>query len=194
MKKQLYRIYYKMFHYKEVLRVKLMHFHIAALYTQQATVGKNVYFGKFCSVKIEFDKAKLIINNNVVLKQNCSINIGENGRIEIGENVFFNSGCSINSLKNIQIDKNSILGENVKFYDHNHQYKNIDKDIKEQGYTVAPIIVEKNCWIGSNVIILKGVRIGQHSVIGANCIINSDVPQYSLVIVDNKSQKIKSII
>ena len=174
----LYKVYFKLFHYKEIFRVKCTHFHIAALYNKQSCIHSSVYFDKSFSIKIEYNQAILRINENVLFKQNCSVNIFENGKLTIEENVFFNAGCSIVSLNNIHIGRNTIIGENVKMYDHNHAYKDLDKLIREQGFTTAPIYIEEDCWIGSNVVILKGVRIGRHSVIGANCIINKDIPAY----------------
>ena len=46
---------------------------------------------------------------------------------------------------------------------------------------MAPIMVGKDCWIGSNVTILKGVRIGDNTVIGAGCLIRQDIPANSIV-------------
>ena len=62
-------------------------------------------------------------------------------------------------------------------YDHNHCYKDANLPIKYQGYTEAPIIIGKHCWIASNVVILKGVTIGDNCVIGAGCVVYKDVPE-----------------
>lgn len=67
-------------------------------------------------------------------------------------------------------------------YDHNHCYKNANTPIKDQGYTSAPIKVGKHCWIASNVVILKGVTIGDNCCIGAGCIVYKDVPEGTTMI------------
>lgn len=85
-------------------------------------------------------------------------------------------------MNNISIGTGTIFGENVKVYDHNHIYENIDMPIKLQGYSTAPIHIGKHCWIGSNVTILKGVTIGDNSVIGAGCVIYKDVPANYVVV------------
>lgn len=110
------------------------------------------------------------------------IRIGENGSVYIGKNCFFNRYCSITSRKKIVIGDNCIFGENIKIYDHNHEYKNKDKLICEQGLVDEDVIIEDNCWIGSNVTILKGVRIGSGSVIGAGAVIYKDIPKDTLII------------
>ena len=104
------------------------------------------------------------------------------GGVKISDNVFFNNYCSVCALNEITIGEGTIFGENVKIYDHNHIYSNPDVLIKKQGYTSAPIHIGKHCWIGSNVTILKGVTIGDNSVIGAGCVIYKNVPANSIVV------------
>ena len=108
--------------------------------------------------------------------------IDKTGKVIIGNNVFFNNYCSINANEQITIGDGTQFGENVKVYDHNHCYKDVDVPIKEQGFTTAPISIGKHCWIGSNVVILKGVTIGDNCVIGAGCIIYKDVPANTVVV------------
>ncbi len=102
--------------------------------------------------------------------------------VKIGNNVFFNNYCSVCAQNEICIGDGTIFGENVKIYDHNHIYQNPTIAIKHQGYTSAPIHIGKHCWIGSNVTILKGVKIGDNCVIGVGCVIYKDVPANSVVV------------
>ena len=97
-----------------------------------------------------------------------------------------NNYCSINCLENIEIGENTLFGEGVKIYDHNHQYSS--EKIEHQKFTTAPVKIGKNCWLGSNVIILKGVTIGDNVILGAGCVIYKDIPANSIVI--NKQEQI----
>jgi len=111
------------------------------------------------------------------------------GKIVIGENCFFNNYCSLASTNSITIGNGTLFGENVKVYDHNHIYADIDVPIKDQGYKHAPIVIGNHCWIASNVVILKGVTIGDNAVIGAGCIIHESVPANTVVIHKQQLEK-----
>ena len=103
------------------------------------------------------------------------------GRIEIGDNVFFNNGCGLHARTLISIGSETIFGENVHVYDHNHRFADPTVAIKDQGYTEAPVRIGRHCWIGSNVTILKGATIGDNTVIGAGCVISGSIPANSVV-------------
>lgn len=71
-------------------------------------------------------------------------------------------------------------------YDHNHRFADAVVKIKEQGFTTAPVNIGNRCWIGSNVVILKGACIGNNCVIGAGCIIAQEIPDNSIVTMDRQ--------
>jgi len=82
----------------------------------------------------------------------------------------------------ITIGNGTIFSEDVKIYSHNHKYKDTSRPIKEQGYTCVPVVIGKHCWIGSNVVILKGVTIGDNCVVGAGCVLYKDVMANSTLV------------
>lgn len=66
-----------------------------------------------------------------------------------------------------------IIGQNVLMYDHDHEY--ISNLFKEK-FICSPITIKDNVWIGASVIILRGVTIGENSVIAAGSIVTKDIP------------------
>lgn len=73
-----------------------------------------------------------------------------------------------------------MFGESVKVYDHNHRFADA-KPIKEQGFSNGEVHIGNHCWIGSNIVILKGVNIHDNCVIGAGCVVSGDIPEGSIV-------------
>ncbi len=122
--------------------------------------GKQIHFGK----KTHF-------------RRHFYLYIDKGGRVNIGDGCFFNNNVSINCLDSITIGKRCLFGENIKLYDQNHRFRDFSKPIAEQGFTTKPITIGDDCWICSNVTILQGVTIGDHSVIGAGCLILLDLQQ-----------------
>lgn len=127
-----------------------------------------------------------MVQKDLYVQKDFLVTIEEKGKIKIGQRVFFNNGCSLNSLCGISIEDDCIFGENVKIYDHNHIYTSGNVPINEQGFTMDQVVVGRNTWVASNVTILKGIHIGARCVIGANCVVYKDVPDDTLVTSENK--------
>jgi acetyltransferase-like isoleucine patch superfamily enzyme len=128
------------------------------------------------------ESSKIHISDGVSCRKYCNFLIWDNAELIIHENVFFNNGCSINALEKIEIGENTLFGEGVKLYDHNHTiFKGTKIDISKDTFNTGSIIIGKNCWIASNVVVLKGVTIGDNVVIGAGCVIHKSIPSNSIV-------------
>ena len=132
---------------------------------------------------LEYDLlfGKKFIHKKFSFRFGFYILIEKGGTLEIGNGCFFNNGCSITSMKKVTIGENSLFGENVKIYDHNYHINQGGVAIKNSGHSLGEVKIGNNCWIGSNVVILKGADIGDNSVIGAGCIIDSKIKANSLV-------------
>ena len=79
------------------------------------------------------------------------------------------SGVSIVSNHSVNIGNNVLIGANCQIGDrdgHSNRYKSSSK----------PITIEDDVWLGMNVTVLKGVTIGEHSIIGANSVVTKDIP------------------
>ena len=154
-------------------------------------LNKVIYKFKFGN-SIRFDGIPCFIIHMHIYVRNGNIKIGKDfnikqgvylaaidgGFISIGKKVSLNRNCILVSHKNITIGDNVAVGPNVVFYDHDHNFG--ENGIKE-GYKTGSIVIEKNCWIGANVTILRETYIGEGSVIGAGCIVQGRIPPYSLV-------------
>ncbi len=123
------------------------------------------------------------IGNAAVFRNYVHILVEKNAILEIGDHFFMNNFCSINCLHSISIGNNTLFGENVKLYDHNHAYQT-EPEFKlfHSDFTKAPITIGSNCWLGSNVTVLKGVTIGDNCIIGAGCVVYKDIPSNTTVV------------
>ena len=95
----------------------------------------------------------------------------------------------IASACHVKIGDNVVFGPNVFVADYNHEYRDVTKPIMNQGMfsvwgdeSKPCLLVDDDCWIGTNVVIIGNVRIGKHCVVGANSVVNSDIPDYSIAV------------
>lgn len=72
------------------------------------------------------------------------------------------------------------LAQNVTVSGLNHNYREADRRIDEQGVSTATVIIEDDVWVGANAVILAGVTVGKHAVVGAGSVVNMDIPPYSV--------------
>jgi maltose O-acetyltransferase len=93
-------------------------------------------------------------------------------RIVIGDHTFINYGSSISARELVSIGKHCLLGHYTLILD-NHEHGIEERNVLPPS---APVIIEDGVWIGSRVVILPGVRIGHHSVIGAGSVVTDDIP------------------
>lgn len=121
---------------------------------------------------------------NVYISKKCNFQ----GNIEIGDNVVIGSGAYfVSTIAKLKIYDNVVFAPNVTIYTGDHQIDILGKhiiEIKDKDKTSKnldkDVIIESGCWIGTRVILLKGVRIGRGSVIGAGAIVTKDIPPYSI--------------
>ena len=86
-------------------------------------------------------------------------------------------GCS----GKIVIGNNVMLAPRVSIYAENHVFDHPELLIRDQGVEKKEVIIEDDCWIAANSIILAGVTIGQGSVVAAGSVVTENVPAYSVV-------------
>lgn len=126
----------------------------------------------------------------LILKMFCkeihSTYIGENvtiwfpWNISIGRNVSINNGCCLDGTGGITIKDNTRIAGNVGMHTADHCFEQMEEPIRNQGYVVAPIIVEEDVWIGYGTNITKAVTIGKGAVIGCGSVITKNVSSYSV--------------
>lgn len=124
------------------------------------------------------EKAILSIHNSVSLYQGASIYVGQNAHLSLKGNSFLNTNSQINCFRYIEIGEGTIISDNVQISDSDsHRIFSFG----HESNSTEPVIIGNNCWICKNAIILKGIRIGDGSVIAAGAVVTKDVPARTLV-------------
>ena len=136
---------------------------LSALGTEGITIGNNSGIGAFGSI---------IVSTSFQ-------NIGS--YIRIGSNVGIGEFASLGGAGGLEIGDDCIIGQYFSCHPENHNYSNLEQPIRLQGVERKGISVGSNCWIGSKVTILDGVRIGEGCVIGAGTVVTKSFPPNSII-------------
>lgn len=138
-------------------------------------------------------------NSNTALTYRCTLACGLNGQIEIGDNTMMN-GVSVTAYKKVVIGKNCQIASGTFISDTD--FHPVDPKIRERevmGYKIdyntvnkSEINIGNNVWIGWGVIILKGVTIGDNSIIAAGAVVVKDIPE-NVMAAGNPAKVIKNI-
>lgn len=167
-------------------------------YFMYLTLHPKISFGKGLVLKGKpifesIDGGKVEIGDNVTLYStprnyfahlSSSVRMfteGPNALIKIGNNTRIN-GATIHAKGLITIGANCLVAANTSIVDSNG-HKNCCHSPHERinsKDSSKDIIIEDNVWIGLNCLILKGVKIGEGSIIAAGSIVNSDIPPKSI--------------
>ena len=120
------------------------------------SIGLNVYIGK-----------------NVTLKNLKNISIGNN--------VSIHNNCYIDGYGGIYIGNDVSIAHNSSIMSSTHRWSNNELAIKYNPVEKMPIFIGNDVWIGMGVRILNGIKIEDRSIIGANSVVNKDVPSNTVV-------------
>jgi len=118
----------------------------------------------------------------------CTLRQG--AKITIGNGSGF-SGTVISAAKSIEIGSNVLCGANVTITDTD--WHHLDRTLEGiEPVPSAPVVIGSNVWLGMNVIVLKGVSIGSNSVIAANSLVSTDIPE-NVIAVGQPAKVVKRI-
>ncbi len=104
------------------------------------------------------------------------------GKITVGSHVDLGINTVIYSSTDVKIKDNALIAANCYIIDSNHGIAK-DKLILEQtSISKGPVIIEEDAWLGAGVKVLSGVHIGRGVVIGAQALVNTDIPEYAIAV------------
>lgn len=129
--------------------------------------------------RLIISKGKLSFMGKFNSRKGIKINV-VGGKVIIKDKVFFNHNVSINCHNYIEIGENTMFGENVLIYDHDHI--RVNNILSSNEYISKPIIIGDNVWIGASTIILKGVNIGNNVTVASGSVITKDIPSNTTII------------
>lgn len=146
-------------------------------------IGKHLPTS-FSRVQIGQKRFRAFCTGLFISKAGKNINIEKGAMFSRFLSIGDNSGVGINAkiYGEVEIGNNVMMGPDCVIYTRNHKYLCVDAPMNEQGFSESrKVVIGDDVWICGQVIILPGVTIGDHSIVGAGSVVTKDVPAWAVV-------------
>lgn len=130
------------------------------------------------------------VGNNVKVKKNSRIECfssfcgtNYNPKIVFEDGVIIGFNCTFFGTHTLRIGHDTILAGGCMVTTENHGIDPVSNiPYHAQPLSSAPVDIGNGCWLGQNVCVLPGVKIGCKCIIGSNAVVNKDIPDYSIAV------------
>jgi acetyltransferase-like isoleucine patch superfamily enzyme len=103
------------------------------------------------------------------------------GEVVIGDKTVLGQECTISAYQRVRIGEQCVIADRAMFIDFDHGMVEVERPIRRQGIYKRDVVVGSNVWIGYGACILRGVTVGDNSVIGTYSVVTRDVPANAVV-------------
>jgi acetyltransferase-like isoleucine patch superfamily enzyme len=128
-----------------------------------------------------FREGRLEVGPQTVFEPGVWLTAPGSARIRIGAGSFLNLGVMVASMELVEIGDHCMFANGCFITDANHRFDDRDRPVPWQGFTTkGPTRLGDNVWCGAGVVVTSGVTIGERCVIGANSVVTTDLPPFSI--------------
>jgi acetyltransferase-like isoleucine patch superfamily enzyme len=137
-----------------------------------------------------FNEQFISIGDNTLIGPGVALSAGmvpgqeciTNPVVTIGDRCLIGKGSGIVGHFSITIGNDVWTGHHVYITDQNHGYEDVTRPISEQSQPERAVSIGNGSWLGHGSIVLPGVTIGEHVVVGANSVVTKDIPSFSVAV------------
>jgi acetyltransferase-like isoleucine patch superfamily enzyme len=135
--------------------------------TEWVSVGRGVFIGQGCWLRADPECGEA----------------REGAALVIGDGVSLAGNVVLSAVSSLVIEPEVLMARGVYVADHGHAFDRAGVPVQHQGTTnVRPVRIERGAWLAQNVVVMPGVTIGAGAVIGANSVVNRDVPPRTVAV------------
>jgi acetyltransferase-like isoleucine patch superfamily enzyme len=131
-------------------------------------------------VKFEISKGAVVrLGRWCWIGRGCKIRAHE-GEVEIGAKTALGQECTISAFQHVSIGRECVIADRVMFIDFDHGTSEVERPIRRQGIYKRDVRVGNNVWLGYGACVLRGVTVGDNSVLGTYGVATKDIPPNSV--------------
>jgi acetyltransferase-like isoleucine patch superfamily enzyme len=124
--------------------------------------------------------ATLRIGRWAWIGQGTKIRVHE-GEVSIGAKSVLGQECTISAYQHISIGRECVVADRVMLIDFDHGVVDVERPVRLQGIYKRSVYVGHNVWMGYGACVLRGVHIGDNSLVGTSAVVTRDVPENAVV-------------
>lgn len=144
-----------------------------------ARVGKRLSVGR--GVRVSTTRgARWEIGDRVTLGTGVILSVGKRADIIIGNDVRIMHYTLIGVESSMSIEDRAQIGEQCSIRDHDHDTSAFS--MQAAPVICSPVSIGEDSWIGRGVAVLKGSKVGNGAIVGANAVVRGDIPQNAIAV------------
>jgi acetyltransferase-like isoleucine patch superfamily enzyme len=124
--------------------------------------------------------ATLRIGRWAWIGHSCKIRVHE-GEVSIGAKTVIGQECTISAYQRVSIGRECIIADRVMLIDFDHGVTEVERPVRLQGIYKRDVHVGNNVWIGYGACILRGVSLGDNSIVGTSAVVTRSFPENAVI-------------
>ena len=141
-------------------------------------IGDDVFIPRTVEVRGN-DEGRIVVGNCVSIDSGARLQVAHEATLAIGDRVGIGPYNFLNALDDLTIGSDTMFGPLMSVNCGDHGTERCSP-MREQLGTYAPVCIGSDCWLGSMVVVTKGVTIGDGAIIGAGSVVTCDVPEFTI--------------
>jgi acetyltransferase-like isoleucine patch superfamily enzyme len=124
----------------------------------------------------------IVLGDEVIVSRHCVIQ-SKNGPVAIGDRTDIGCHCILSSVSGVVIGRSGLIAGHCYIGGGRYHSDRRDMPMMDQGlYSLGPVSIGDDVWLGAGAVVLDGVRIGTGAVIGAGAVVTRDIPDYTIAV------------
>jgi acetyltransferase-like isoleucine patch superfamily enzyme len=143
-----------------------------ALTHRGVVLGTHVSVGRGCRLILE-PGGQLVLADGCQIDDGSTLAVYRDGRLALGQGCFVGHHATLAARDSVELGAGTFLAELVSVRDHDHA---VGLPPSSGMVDVTPVRIGTDAWLGAKVTVLRGARVGNRTVVGANAVVRGELP------------------
>lgn len=120
--------------------------------------------------------ALVVLGDRCRVGDGCRFHLGAGAAVHVGPEADLGERCVIAAHERVEIGAGARLGDEAVLIDFDHDVRDVERPVREQGVLTAPVVIGERATIGAAAGVLRGVTVGPRARVGVRAVVTHDVP------------------